>query len=632
MKYIKLFLASSAVEFEQERNELGSYIRMLNDIYAKRGIYFELTIWDNLPDAVAKDRKQEECNQEIRDSQYFYVLFGKDAGEDTIEEFNVALELFRKSGAPHIYTYFRQLPAGQSASQSVKDFMERLDQEIGHYYSMFSHLDAVKLNILLELTRNSDLNSNLKFEDGEAKLDGKPILALGNVPIYSKNEELQKRVAEKQRLDEEFADLRVAMITAPEDEELFSRVMDVSKQRNQLSDQIHQMEMSILNLCSTVSEMNASGRPLSWREKKAVQLLDAGNYQGALAILNDVQRQKELEQAKEIEKNGLDRIRGYISENRLKIETLTSQSVTGVTIQTISELDACYEETVKLAEEYRIELDVLYDYADFLGKLHRYSKGIAVAKRLDTYYELEQAPESDQAALKNLLGVFYSNTNQFKEAGKCYQKALEICRRLSRKAPEAYDRDVAMACNNLGVFYHRTNRMKEAEEYYQEVLDIYRRLEKKNPEAYEGYVADACNSLGNLYRDTKRMKEAEECYQKALEIRRRVAKKNSDAYEGNVADSCNNLGIFYSDTNRIKESEKYYQEALEIYRQLAKKNPKAYDKDVAYTSRNLAALYFKEGKKEKSKPYFEHALTLYEKYPSCADKALMVREILSQYF
>lgn len=68
MKYIKLFLASSAVEFEQERNELGSYIRMLNDIYAKRGIYFELTIWDDLPDAVERERAQEECNQEIQDS------------------------------------------------------------------------------------------------------------------------------------------------------------------------------------------------------------------------------------------------------------------------------------------------------------------------------------------------------------------------------------------------------------------------------------------------------------------------------------------------------------------------------------------------------------------------------------
>lgn len=302
MKYIKLFLASSAVEFEQERNELGSYIRMLNDIYAKRGIYFELTIWDNLPDAVAKDRKQEECNQEIRDSQYFYVLFGRDAGEDTIQEFNVALEQFRKSGAPRIYTYFRQLPAGQSASQSVKDFMERLDQEIGHYYSTFSHLDAVKLNMLLELTRNSDINSNLKFEDGEAKLDGKPVLDLKNVPIYSKNDELQKRMAEKRRLDEEFADLSVAALKEPENEELSSRLRKISKQRNRLSDQIHQMEMSILDLCSSVWEMNDSGHPLTWREKKADRLLDAGDYEGAWAILDDIQRKKELEHAEEVKK------------------------------------------------------------------------------------------------------------------------------------------------------------------------------------------------------------------------------------------------------------------------------------------------------------------------------------------
>ena len=610
MKYIKLFLASSAVEFEQERNELGSYIRMLNDIYAKRGIYFELTIWDDLPDAVTKDRKEDECSHEIRNSQYFYVLFGKDAGEDTIQEFNVALELFRKSGAPHIYTYFRKLPEGQSASQSVKNFMERLDQEIGHYYSTFTHLDAVKLNMLLELTRNSDLNSNLKFEDGEAKLDGKPVLDLGNVPIYSKNEELQKRIAEKRRLDEEFANLRVAMITAPEDDELFSRLMDVSKQRNQLSDQIHQMEMSILDLCSTVSEMSASGHPLTWREKKAVQLLDAGDYQGALAILNDVQRQKELEQAKEVAKNGLNRIRGYISENRLNIKTLTSQ---GITKQTIGDLDACYEESVKLAEEYRIELNVLYDYADFLWKLHRYSKGIAVAERLKKYFELEQAPEDDQATLKNLLGIFYSDTNQFKEAEDYFQEALKICRKLAKENPEAYEGYVAATCNNLGVLYRNINRMKEAEGYFLEALKIYHKLAKENPEAYEGCVAGTCNNLGGLYQDINWSKEAEEYYRKALEIRRRLAKENPKAYEKNVAETCNNLGTLYSDTNRRKEAEEYYQEALIIYHRLAKENPEAYEVKIATICNNLGALYSDTNRRKEAEEYYQEALIIYHR-------------------
>lgn len=159
MKYIKLFIASSIIEFAQERASLSDFIRSLNDIYVPRGIYFQLTICEDLSNAVAKDRKQAEYNQTIRESQYFYILFGRgsDRADDaiyTIEEFDTALDQFRKAGAPKIYTYFRQLPEGESASKNVRDFMNRLDQEIGHYYSTFGNVDTIKLNMLLELTRD----------------------------------------------------------------------------------------------------------------------------------------------------------------------------------------------------------------------------------------------------------------------------------------------------------------------------------------------------------------------------------------------------------------------------------------------------------------------------------------------
>lgn len=71
MKYIKLFIASSIIEFAQERASLSDFIRLLNDIYVPRGIYFQLTICEDLSNAVAKDRKQAEYNQAIRESQYF---------------------------------------------------------------------------------------------------------------------------------------------------------------------------------------------------------------------------------------------------------------------------------------------------------------------------------------------------------------------------------------------------------------------------------------------------------------------------------------------------------------------------------------------------------------------------------
>lgn len=36
MKFIKIFLASSIVEFQNERQQMGNFIRSLNDTYVKK--------------------------------------------------------------------------------------------------------------------------------------------------------------------------------------------------------------------------------------------------------------------------------------------------------------------------------------------------------------------------------------------------------------------------------------------------------------------------------------------------------------------------------------------------------------------------------------------------------------------
>ena len=57
MKKIKIFLASSVVEFEHERKELGDYIRTLNDMYIERDIYFNLVICEDLRLQMSGSRK-----------------------------------------------------------------------------------------------------------------------------------------------------------------------------------------------------------------------------------------------------------------------------------------------------------------------------------------------------------------------------------------------------------------------------------------------------------------------------------------------------------------------------------------------------------------------------------------------
>ena len=110
MKYIKIFLASSIVEFKSERQQMDSYINNLNNIYVRRGIYFELLICENLSTAMDRERKQDEYNRFIRDSQFFYIILGQKAGDYTIEYFDTAWEQIIKTVAPRRNTFFYELP------------------------------------------------------------------------------------------------------------------------------------------------------------------------------------------------------------------------------------------------------------------------------------------------------------------------------------------------------------------------------------------------------------------------------------------------------------------------------------------------------------------------------------------
>ena len=50
---------------------------------------------------------------------------------------------------PKISTYVKK--SEEQAGQSVINFMQKLDQELGHYYNIYENIDTIKLNIILHL-------------------------------------------------------------------------------------------------------------------------------------------------------------------------------------------------------------------------------------------------------------------------------------------------------------------------------------------------------------------------------------------------------------------------------------------------------------------------------------------------
>ena len=109
MKKIKIFLASSIVELKTERMAIENFIRNISDRFeANYNIKLQPVLCENLDDVYAGRRKQDEYNDEIRDSELSFFIFFTRAGEYTKEEFEVARESFAKNNKPKIYTYFKK--------------------------------------------------------------------------------------------------------------------------------------------------------------------------------------------------------------------------------------------------------------------------------------------------------------------------------------------------------------------------------------------------------------------------------------------------------------------------------------------------------------------------------------------
>lgn len=650
MKYIKIFVASSVDEFEKYRRELGDYILSLNNIYVKRGIYFEYDICENFSNAVSGKgiRKQDEYNEKIRESEYFYLLFGKKVGSYTEEEFNVALKQFHKTGLPRIYTYFQVMKEGENPEKSVLDFMNRLDQQLGHYYIMFKDIDSIKLNILLELVRNEKLEKSISVEDGKVKVLDKTILGLENIPAYSKNEFLSNLREEKSKLDSRCMELRLKYAENPKDNEIFEEMMSVHRERDKTGERLRQEENEMFRRYKDALKMGCDGVPMTERGKKARRLMEMGDYQGALMILNDFERQKEREQISNLKEMVTLRIRGYIGENRLKILTLHSLKFTE---EIAKELEKCYQENVNLAMEYHVDYTCLYEYAVYLNYMHRFSKALEVLEQLEKIYEsfqsvspkewtelyllkaellgwlnehslstfylikciqlADEVEDSDtRATIFNDYAKACMKSHDYRHAEIYFRKALELCK-------DQQCRDVGIIYGNLGHalkgLYCNGEKvsLEDMREFYWKAYEIEKALQKQEETKDYAKLAEVHLNLADFYFDHDDKMLAENFYTKALELEREAALINPSKYLKSVVQIMRELAFYYDKQRAFPKSEPLYLEALPIIRKLRKNEPGAYGDIYATLCQNYGYYLAENGNFKKSANYYERAIDLY---------------------
>lgn len=613
MKKIKIFLASSIVEFARERDELELFIRNVSDRFEEN---YDTKIiplrCENVDTCMSLNGKQEEFNELIRESEMCFFIFFTRVGEITRQEFDVAFKRFSDSPnhKPQIYVYFKVIPDGVQADESVKDFMKTIDETYKHYYSNFSNIDTIKLRILLNLKMQEMDFVQVEIKGDRCLVDKVDVLSLKNVSEFANSKELAALNSELNAVEDEYMQMKPMYEQGNFSEEFRREYIRVAARRQSLKEMLTSLKSSIFELSLNLSRDEVRG-DLTPRQREAYRLLEMGDSKGCLSVLdsNDIDDEFErFERQQEMESKRKAAV--YIREHKLAIDVLRTMYDYK---ERFAEIDKRYEKIVSAALKYQVELGVLYDYAFYYHEQNEYEKALNVAEKYRVFCEDPSYGISDyeKSRLYSIMGRLYRKADKQDISEVYFLRTVQIRETLAAKHSE-YKLDLASVYQNTGVIYNDTKQFDKAEKYLLAAQKTYASytgaLQPDNP-----FVARNFNALGRMYASTLRYDKAEQCYLQSLEFCKKSSQIVPHCFEFYWGVGCQGMGEMYSAMGLLDKAEQRFCEAVSIRQTLTAENPFANEPYLAESILSLAEVYKSKKQLKQAEQQFTLAKEIYSR-------------------
>ena len=150
---LRIFLASSK-ELRADRDALALSLAEHDKRLRAAGLSVELVRWETQSVAMSKTRSQDEYNAQVRKSDLFVSLFFTRAGQFTEEEFDVAVDAFRSTGKPRVYSFFKNAAVNigdlGDEFESLLNFRKKL-KALGHFSASYNNTEDLLLQFQREL-------------------------------------------------------------------------------------------------------------------------------------------------------------------------------------------------------------------------------------------------------------------------------------------------------------------------------------------------------------------------------------------------------------------------------------------------------------------------------------------------
>ena len=639
MKTITIFLASSE-ELKNDRNSLQAFISTLDNIYEERGVRIKCRRWEDFPRYFTNCRTQDVYTEKVRSSDVVICMFHKKAGKYTIEEFENAIDEYRKNGKrPCTYVCMRNLNDGDIEEHALTVFKHNLDNYKGHFWCNYAsddelrHILAVQLDLIVNEKKLLSSN-NIEVKDGDILLHGYKISELNNLPFAYNNKEYQTLKDNIKQLDQDINGL----ISANSDSGVINEKIS---ERYELYKKIKSREEDLLKMSIEICKMISRGDRMNSRLNDAIKRFNEGDCGSVLDILdtdeiksdiNNLFKEKE-EYNKTIDsmqQTGNEmfnsRLVSHINEYKLRINALIMNANVCNDVK-IDEVCDLYEEVINnvtkkdLSEEIQlIRLFTILEFVDFLvllGKIDDNTEKYCIeAKELSEklannnhdlydhiYGEVLMSYASYYYRMKRLdeaKKILVESLDYFDDSLECKVKAAAVYGMLG----EVYSEILPMDVKNVNKSFN----------HYKKAIEIYDNMVDGN--LYDQQIANIYVSIGGLYYNHRDMNEShidvsEKYFEKAKDIYQKAPDEDVDS-KYCYALVLNNLGSIYcfcKDEN--DKAEEYYTKALDIYKNIKGFNP-LYQEDLARLYRNLGSLYFKKGDLDESKIFYNNSLYEYK--------------------
>ena len=554
-KTYNIFLASSN-ELREDRIAFGDFIRHLDNIYENRGIRIKLFKWEDYDAAYNDCRKQGEYNENVKTSNMFLTLFSTIGGKYTIEEFNVAVDAYRKNKSPKVYVYCKTLPEGQEETRALKRFKNKLKKELEYFWINYSNQDNLQLHFMLQFLQVENSMGSLKLDEGKVKLEETTIAEVKNLPFAANNKDYQRISAELSTLPNEIDSARKFMDEHPDNEYLQGELQKKLNRYNNLKEEFARLQRALFDTSQRIATMQREN--LNDKLRRATEAFESGNMERANTLLDDIAIEAETHKANLEQDRAL--VHQDIEAFLLQAKTKMAEVNTPIE-ERIKEVHAIYAKADQWAKDSALPDDrldgLLKDYAQFLYDYGKYKEAEPVLLRLISLREKGLGKEHpDTATSYNDSGTTYDHLGNYTKALEYHFKALNIREKMLGKEHP----DTATTYNNIGLTYYNRGDYTKAIKYYFKAAAIYEKmLRKEHP-----HTATSYNNIAGVYYSQGDYTKALEYYFKALDIQEKVLGKEHP----DTATTYNNIGLTYFNLNDYPKAIEYLQKALGIFEEM----------------------------------------------------------------